>query len=48
MNIKGTNRHQEYPWLGDAHPKWIARMDMVDIKYNLGHNFRTPRLIPDY
>lgn len=39
MNILGTNRHQEYPWLGDAHPKWIARMDMADIKYNLGHNF---------
>ncbi|MDD4145032.1 MAG: glycoside hydrolase family 2 TIM barrel-domain containing protein, partial [Prolixibacteraceae bacterium] len=39
MNIRGTNRHQEYPWLGDAHPKWIARMDMYDIKYNLGHNF---------
>lgn len=39
MNIKGTNRHQEYPWLGDAHPKWIAKMDLEDIKYNLGHNF---------
>ena len=39
MNIKGTNRHQEYPWLGDAVPKWISRMDMVDIRYNLGHNF---------
>lgn len=39
MNILGANRHQEYPWLGDAHPKWIARMDMVDMKYNLGHNF---------
>lgn len=39
INIKGTNRHQEYPWLGDAHPKWIARMDMEDIKNNLGHNF---------
>lgn len=39
INILGTNRHQEYPWLGDAHPKWIARMDMNDIKYNLGHNF---------
>lgn len=38
-NIKGTNRHQEYPWLGDAHPKWIAKMDLEDIKYNLGHNF---------
>ncbi len=39
LNILGTNRHQEYPWLGDAHPKWIARMDMHDIKHNLGHNF---------
>ncbi len=39
LNIKGTNRHQEYPWLGDAHPKWIAKMDLEDIKYNLGHNF---------
>lgn len=39
MNILGTNRHQEYPWLGDAIPKWISRQDMVDIKYNLGHNF---------
>lgn len=39
INIHGTNRHQEYPWVGDAHPKWIARMDMYDIKYNLGHNF---------
>jgi hypothetical protein len=38
-NIKGMNRHQEYPWLGDAHPKWIAKMDLEDIKYNLGHNF---------
>ncbi|MDZ7723554.1 MAG: glycoside hydrolase family 2 TIM barrel-domain containing protein [candidate division KSB1 bacterium] len=39
INIKGINRHQEYPWLGDAIPKWISRMDMVDIKQNLGHNF---------
>lgn len=39
MNILGVNRHQEYPWLGDAHPKWITRMDMEDMKYNLGHNF---------
>lgn len=39
LNIKGTNRHQEYPWLGDANPNWIAKMDFEDIKYNLGHNF---------
>lgn len=37
--IHGTNRHQEYPWLGDAIPKWMHEMDIHDIKFNLGHNF---------
>lgn len=37
--IHGTNRHQEYPWLGDAIPKWMHEADLRDIKYNLGHNF---------
>lgn len=39
LQIKGTNRHQEYPWLGDAIPDWIHINDMLDIKYGLGHNF---------
>ncbi|NJN25442.1 MAG: glycoside hydrolase family 2 protein [Cyclobacteriaceae bacterium] len=39
INIKGTNRHQEYPWLGDAIPKWMHKMDMEDIALGLGHNF---------
>ncbi len=39
VHIHGTNRHQEYPWLGDAIPKWLTRRDMLDIKNNLGHNF---------
>lgn len=39
INIKGTNRHQEYPWLGDAIPKWMHLDDMLDIAQNLGHNF---------
>ncbi|MDP2991402.1 MAG: glycoside hydrolase family 2 TIM barrel-domain containing protein, partial [Kiritimatiellota bacterium] len=39
VDIHGTNRHQEYPWLGDAIPKWISRMDMDDIRHNLNHNF---------
>ncbi len=39
IHIHGANRHQEYPWLGDAVPKWIHEMDMMDIRYNLGHNF---------
>ncbi len=37
--IHGGNRHQEYPWLGDAIPKWITEMDLRDIKENLNYNF---------
>lgn len=39
LHIHGTNRHQEYPWLGDAIPKWMHDKDLRDIKYKLGHNF---------
>lgn len=39
VHINGTNRHQEYPWLGDAIPKWMHEMDLKNIKYSLGHNF---------
>jgi|WetSurMetagenome_2_1015567.scaffolds.fasta_scaffold00041_58 beta-galactosidase len=37
--IHGGNRHQEYPWLGDAIPKWITEMDFRDIAVNLNYNF---------
>ena len=37
--IHGGNRHQEYPWLGDAIPKWITLMDFKDIDENLNYNF---------
>ena len=39
MIIHGGNRHQEYPWLGDAIPKWITLMDFTDIAENLNYNF---------
>ena len=39
INIKGINKHQEYPWLGDAIPKWVIVEDMKDIKFGMGHNF---------
>jgi hypothetical protein len=39
MVINGGNRHQEYPWLGDAIPKWITEMDLKDISENLNYNF---------
>ena len=39
MPIHGGNRHQEYPWLGDAIPKWITEMDYYDMAVNLNYNF---------
>lgn len=39
VHIHGTNRHQEYPWLGDAIPKWMHEEDLKDIRFSLGHNF---------
>jgi beta-galactosidase len=39
MIVHGGNRHQEYPWLGDAIPKWITEMDFNDIAVNLNYNF---------
>ena len=39
MTIHGGNRHQEYPWLGDAIPKWITEMDFKDMYENLNYNF---------
>ncbi|HLN56583.1 MAG TPA: glycoside hydrolase family 2 TIM barrel-domain containing protein [Bacteroidales bacterium] len=37
--LHGGNRHQEYPWLGDAIPKWITLMDYTDMAENMGYNF---------
>ncbi len=39
MLIHGGNRQQDYPWLGDAIPKWITLMDLTDISENLNYNF---------
>jgi len=38
--LRGINRHQEYPWLGDAMPKWIHLQDLEDIRYNMGLYFQ--------
>ena len=39
MQIRGMNHHQEYPWVGDAIPKWLIVQDFTDMKNNLGINF---------
>jgi len=38
--LRGMNRHQEYPWLGDAMPRWIQQSDMLDMRQNLGMYFQ--------
>lgn len=37
--IAGTNRHQDYPWLGDAVPKRLHERELREIRHDLGHNF---------
>jgi hypothetical protein len=39
MVIHGGNHNQDYPWLGDAIPKWITLMDIKDLAGNLNYNF---------
>ncbi len=37
--FRGGTRYQDFPWLGDAIPKWITLMDFNDISQNLKYNF---------
>ena len=38
--LHGMNRHQEFPWLGDAMPKWMQIRDLEDMRFSLGMNFQ--------
>ena len=38
-HLHGINRHEEFPWLGHAFPKWIAQRDMEDMKFGLDINY---------
>jgi len=37
--LHGGNRHEEYPWLGQAIPKWISDTDYYNMAVNLNYNF---------
>jgi beta-galactosidase len=37
--MHGGSRHQDFPWLGDAIPKWITQMDFLDIAEKMNYNF---------
>jgi len=37
--LHGGVRNQDYPWLGDAIPKWITETDINDLAVNLNFNF---------
>ncbi|MGN6641478.1 MAG: glycoside hydrolase family 2 protein, partial [Verrucomicrobiota bacterium] len=39
LHLHGSNRHQEFPWLGDAVPKWIHVRDMAEMRFGQNHNF---------
>ena len=45
--LHGINRHQEYPWLGDAMPKWMHERDLEDIRRNMGINFQRTAHYPN-
>jgi len=38
-HLHGINRHEEYAWMGQAFPKWIADRDMEDMKHGLEINY---------
>jgi beta-galactosidase len=54
VNLQGFCRHQEYPWVGDAQPRWMQETDLRDMKENLNCNFfrsghyTTDRAVYDY
>ncbi len=39
IQLIGTNRHQDFPWLGDAVPIWMQIRDLQDM-LRMGYNFQ--------
>lgn len=44
MHIHGTCLIPEFPWLGEAFPKWVTENDLLDIRYELNHNAIRPHV----
>jgi hypothetical protein len=40
IRLIGTNRHQDFPWLGDAVPVWMQIRDLKDMHQKMGFNFQ--------
>ncbi|AWI09710.1 glycoside hydrolase family 2 protein [Ereboglobus luteus] len=45
--LRGINRHQEFPWVGDAMPKWMHDRDWRDIRHNMGLYFQRTAHYPN-
>lgn len=45
--LHGTNRHQEFPWLGDAMPKWMHHDDLEVIRHDMGLFFQRTAHYPN-
>jgi hypothetical protein len=54
VDLQGFISHQEYPWVGDAQPRWMREMDLRDMKEKLNCNvfrsghYTTDRAVYDY
>jgi beta-galactosidase/beta-glucuronidase len=44
QHIHGTCLIPDYPWLGEAMPRWLLEKDLYDIRYNLNHNAIRPHV----
>jgi beta-galactosidase len=44
MHIHGMDLIPDFPWLGEAFPKWLLKNDLKDIRYNLNCNAIRPHV----
>ncbi len=44
LHTHGTCYIPDYPWLGEAMPRWMILKDLTDIRYHLNHNAIRPHV----